>query len=185
MAARVKEFLLGRRRSLGRLKFALESILAVAGIVALILAIWHHFDAQSTTALPGEGKRVVAFRQLANRVCTENRQNQRRAETDGESRVERLDFAARALGWDLRDLEGIQAPSTTIGSFVAEVKVRAHAKHAVLALRDAIESADGAREAAAITTLRSLEGQSIELSREAGIVRCGRILPRGAALNGP
>jgi hypothetical protein len=184
MPARLKKLLLRQRRPLGRLKFTLESILVVAGIVALILAIWHHFDSQSPAAFPGEGKRVVAFRQLANRICTENRQNQQRAQTQNAPRVERLGFSARALGWDLRDLEAITAPPTRFDFFVAEVKVRARAERGVLALRDAIESADGADEAAAIGRLRSLETESHELSREAGIVRCMRILPPARTLIG-
>jgi hypothetical protein len=150
MPASLKELLLRQRHPLGRLKFTLESILLVAGIVALVLAIWHHFDSQSPAALPGEGKRVVAFRQLANRICTESRQNQRRAQSRNASSVARLGFSARALGWDLRDLEGITAPPTRFNFFVAEVKVRARAEHDVLALQDAIESGNGAGEEGAL-----------------------------------
>jgi hypothetical protein len=184
MSARLKDFLLRQRRPLGRLKFTLESILALAGTLALILALWHHFDSRGASAFPGEGRRVVAFRQLANRICTENRQNQLRAEADGESRVTRLAFAARALGWDVRDLEGVAAPPKRFVSFVAEVGVRARAERAVRALQDAVESGDGAREATAIARLRSLETESHELSREAGIARCMRILPPVPALVG-
>jgi hypothetical protein len=185
MPARLKELLLRQRRPLGRLKFTLESILVVAGIIALILAIWHHFDSQRPGALPGEGKRVVAFRQLANRICTESRQNQWRAQSRNASRVDRLGYSARAIGWDLRDLEGITAPPTRFDFFVAEVEVRAHAEQVVLALRGAIESGDGAGEAGALARLRTLETESHELSREAGIVRCMRILPPLPALVRP
>jgi hypothetical protein len=167
--------LLRQRRPLGQLKFVLESILVVAGIVGLVLALWHHFDSQSPTRLPGEGKRVVAFRQLANRICTENRKNQRRAQAQNASRAERLGYSARALGWDLNDLEAITAPPTRFDFFVSEVKVRARAEHGVLALQDAIESGDGRAEA--LANLRALESESHELSREAGITRCMRILP--------
>ncbi len=149
----------------------------VAGIVGLALALWHHFDSQSPTPLPGEGKRVVAFRQLANRICTENRQNQRRAQAQNASRVERLGYSARALGWDLHDLEAITAPPTRFDFFVSEVKVRARAEHGVLALQDAIESGDSVGQAGALANLSALEAESHELSREAGITRCMRILP--------
>src|ERR1700727_2723055 len=103
MAPRFKELALRKRRHLGRLKSMLESILVVAGIVGLVLAAWHHFDSQSPAALPGEGKRVVAFRQLANRICTESRQNLWRTEPQDGSKVVRLSFAARALRWNLGD----------------------------------------------------------------------------------
>jgi hypothetical protein len=149
----------------------------VAGIVALVLGVWHHFDSQSPVPLPGEGKRVVAFRQLANRICTENRQNQQRAQAQSASRVERLGYSARALGWDLHDLEAITAPPTRFDFFVSEVKVRARAEHRLLALQDAIESGDGDGRATALANLRTLETESHELSREAGITRCMRILP--------
>lgn len=184
MGTRLKELLLRQRRPLGRLKFALESILAVAGIVALILAIWHHLDSRSPAALPGEGKRVVAFRQLANRICTENRQNLGRAEVQKVGRAERLGLYARALGWDLGDLEGVTAPPTRFEFFVAEIKVRARAQDAVLALQKAVESGNRGGEAAALSRLDRLETESHELSREAGIVRCMRILPPVSALVG-
>jgi hypothetical protein len=184
MPAPLKELLLRQRRPLGRLKFTLESILVVAGTVALIVAIWHHLDSRSPAALPGEGKRVVAFRQLANRICTEGRRNQARADTQKAGRVQRLGFAARALEWDLHDLEGITAPPTRFDFFVAEVKVRASAEGAVMALRKALESDDPVGEAATLTRLRALEAESHELSREAGIVRCMRILPPGGTLVG-
>jgi hypothetical protein len=94
-------------------------------------------------------------------------------------------YSARAIGWDLRDLEGITAPPTRFGLFVDEVEVRAHAETVVLALRGAIESGDGAGEAGALARLRILETESHELSREAGIVRCMRILPPLPALVRP
>ena len=184
MRARLKELLLRQRRPFGRLKFGLESILVVAGMIALVLTIWHHLDSKSPAALPGEGKRVVAFRQLANRICTESRQNIGRAQAQKVGRVERLGYYARALGRNVRDLEGVTAPPTRFDFFVAEVKVRASAQDAVLALQKAIESGNRAGEAAALSRLDGLETESHELSREAGIVRCMRILPPVSAAAG-
>ena len=179
MGPRLRRLLLRQRRPLEQLKFVLESILVVAGIVGLALALWHHFDSQSPAPLPGEGKRVVAFRQLANRICTENRQNQRRAQAQNASRVERLGCSARALRMGPPRSRSHHRP-TRRGSTsrVSEVKVRARAEHGVLALQDAIESGD--RRAARRGRWRiisALEAESHELSREAGITRCMRILP--------
>jgi hypothetical protein len=177
MSVGLKEVALRQLGRLGRLKSALESILVIAGIVGLTLTVWHHFDSQSPAALSGEGKRVVAFRQLANRICTESRRNIRRAANQRVPDSKRLDYTGRALRWDLSDLEGITAPPTRFDSFVAEVKVRARAERKVLALGNAVASGDGARQAESIASLRSLEIESHELSREAGISRCMSILP--------
>jgi hypothetical protein len=185
MPPRLKELAQRQRRHLGRLKSTLESILVVAGIVGLLLAVWHHLDSQSPAVLPGEGKRVVAFRQLADRICTESRQNVGRAAARYAPVGERLDYVGRALGWNQRDLEGTTAPPTRFDSYVAEVKVRARTEREVLALGDATESGDAAREARALARLHSLETESHELSREAGISRCMRILPPLETLVGP
>lgn len=177
MAGRFRELLRRQRRPVARVKFALELILAVTGTVALIAALWHHLDPPSKSASPGEGRRIVAFRQLANRICVENRHNQQRALAQHTSEPTRLGFAARALGWNLDDLEGITAPPPTSELFAAEIKVRTEARHQVLELRDAVESKDIATEIKAISALRTLEAKSAEVSREAGIERCMRIVP--------
>jgi hypothetical protein len=176
MRPRIKE-VLGRRRVIGRLKFTLESILAVAGTIALVVTIWHHFDSKSTPTYPGEGKRVVAFRQVSNRICTEHRQNLHRALAEPGSRVEHLGFIARAVGWDVHDLESVTAPPTRFDAFVAEVAVRRRVGPEVLALQGAIESGDQTGQARAIAELETLETESRELSRESGVVRCMRMLP--------
>jgi hypothetical protein len=177
MPNRLRESLLRQRRAAGRIKFALEWILAIAGIVALVIAIWHHLESNDTAVFPGEGKRVVAFRQVTNRICTENRSNMGRALTDANSRIERLAFVARTLSWDLNDLESITAPPTRFDGFLAELATRRKLRDGVLSLQKSIELGDHGEEAAAIATIEDLEAESRELSRESGIVRCMTVLP--------
>jgi hypothetical protein len=178
MFARLKELLLRQRRPFGRVKFTLESILVLAGTLALILGIWHHFDSKSTPTFPGEGKRVVAFRQVTNRICAENQGNMQRALTEADSRIERLAYVARALGWDLNDLEGISAPPTRFDDFLDELATRRQLRTEVLALQKSAELGDRGGEATAMANIEHLEAESRELSREAGIVRCMSALPK-------
>jgi hypothetical protein len=177
MFARLKEFLLRQRRPFGRLKFTLESILVIAGTIALILGVWHHFRSADPPTFPGEGKRVVAFRQVTNRICTENRKNMRVAVTEARSRVERLGYVARALGWDLNDLEGITAPPTRFDGFLDELATRRQLRSDVLALQRSVELGNRGDKATALADVERLEAESRELSREIGIVRCMRALP--------
>jgi hypothetical protein len=177
MFTRLKELLLRQRRPFGRVKFTLESILVIAGTVALILGIWHHFESKNTPTFPGEGKRVVAFRQVTNRICTENRGNMGAALAEARSRVERLAYVARALGWDLNDLEGITAPPTRFDGFLDELATRRQLRGDVLALQRSVELGERGDEAASIANIERLESESRELSREIGIVRCISALP--------
>ncbi len=155
----------------------IEAVAAIATVAAIAIGLVNHFTAPGEAKLPGEGKRIVAFRQVANRICTENRQNLHRALAEAGSRLERLGFVARAIGWDVNDLESITAPPTRFDAFVAEVAVRKQVRPEVLALQRAIELGDQGGKAKAIAELGTLESASRELSRESGIVRCMRILP--------
>jgi hypothetical protein len=184
MLRRVKELLLQQRRPFGRLKFTLESILVVAGTFALIVAVWNHFESNEPAAFPGEGKRVVAFRQVTNRICTENRQNMKVALAEAGSRVERLAYVARALGWDLNDLESITAPPTRFDGFLEELAARREMQSEVLALQRSVELGDRGDEALAVESIEGLEEQSRELSRKIGVVRCMSAVPRVRELTG-
>jgi hypothetical protein len=177
MLGRLKEV---TKRQLGyasRLKFALESILAVAGVIALALAAWHHFAPDRPAPAPGEGKRVVAFRQVANRICTENHGHMQVALKEGRSTLERLGYVARALGWDLNDLETITAPPVKFEGFLEEVAVRQRIRDSLLALQQAIELGDREDTAIAVGEIESLGIESREISRETGIVRCMTVVP--------
>ena len=172
MLSRLRELALQQRGLAGQFKFALESILVVAGTAGLALAIWHHFVPDEPAPFPGEGKRVVAFRQATSRVCTENRDNMTRALTEARSRVGRLSYVARALDRDLNDLEGITAPPVKFDSFLEEIAVRHGLRDEFLALQQAIELGRREDQGAAIEKIEELSAESREISRETGIVRC-------------
>jgi hypothetical protein len=160
----------------------LEALAALITVGALVVALVNHFNSDPVTTLPGEGKRIVAFRQVANRICTEHRSNVKQAFAEASDRIERLSFIARAVGWDVNDLESITPPPSRSDDFLEEVGVRRRAGTQVLALQQAIELDRLDRKARAIASLEALERESIEFSRAAGIVRCVRILPPASRL---
>lgn len=172
---------LGRRRSLARGTLLwIEALAAIATVALVAIGLLSHFTSGGKT-FAGEGKRVVAFRQVTNQICGEHRDNLRRALAPGGSRVERLAFVARALGWDLNDLESITPPPTRFDAFLAEVAAKKQTRAEVLALQQATELGDRSAEATAITALEALISESRELAQENGI-RCAEVLPPLRAL---
>jgi hypothetical protein len=167
-----------RRRGIARGALLwIEAAAALATVGAIAVGLVNHFTADGDRNFPGEGKRVVAFRQVTNRICTENRGNMHRALAEGRSRVERLGFVARGIDWDLNDLESVTPPPTRFDAFLAEIAVRRQVRPAVLGLQRGVELGSSRMQARAIAAIEALESDSRELSREAGIVRCMRILP--------
>ena len=156
---------------------ALEALAALITIAVVAIGLVNHFDSRQVARTPGEGKRIVAFRQVANRICTEHQGNVRRALTEADNRVELLGFLARAIGWDVNDLESITPPPARSGDFLEEVSVRRRVGAQVVALQQAIELHHVSKIARAIAALEALERTSAELGRSAGIVKCLRILP--------
>jgi hypothetical protein len=89
--------LLGRQRGVARgTLIVLEALAALITIAVVVVGLVNHFDSQSAVAIPGEGKRIAAFQQVANRICTEHRGNVDRALAGANNRVERLSFLARS-----------------------------------------------------------------------------------------
>lgn len=174
---RIREAIRRRRSTAGGALRVIEAIAAVITIAVVAIGLAHHFDSSDAAKLPGEGKRIVAFRQVANRICTEHRGNLRRALAEAPNRIERLGFISRAIGWDINDLESITPPPSRADAFLAEVSVRRRTGPEVLALQRAIELHQLGGEAKAIGALETLERQSREHSRSAGIIRCMRVLP--------
>jgi hypothetical protein len=173
----------GRRRSVARGAFiGLEVLAALITIAVVAVGLINHFGASGTTELPGEGKRIVAFQQVANRICTEHRNNVRRAFAEAPNRIERLGYLSRAIGWDINDLESITPPPARAMDFQEEISVRRHTGPELLALQRAIELHRLGEEAKVFATLQVLEVRSRELSRAAGIVRCMQILPPASLL---
>lgn len=168
----------GRSRGIARRTLvSLEALAALITVGAVVVALVNHFNSKPTDVLPGEGKRIVAFRQVANRICTEHRDNVDRALAEAGSRVERLSFLARAIGWDVNDLESITPPPSRSDAFLEELAVRRRAGVQIIELQQAIELHRLERKAHFIAALEALERESIEFSRGAGIDRCMQILP--------
>jgi hypothetical protein len=167
---------LARRRGLARgTVLWIEALAAIATVALVVIGLLNHFTSGSET-FPGEGKRVVAFRQVTNRICAEHRDNLRRALASGSSGVERLANISRALAWDLNDLESITPPPVRFDAFLAEIAARKQAREEVLALQQATELGDQSAEATAIASLEALISESRELAHESGI-RCAEVLP--------
>ena len=141
---------------------------AVLTIALVAIGLAQHFDASDGSTIPGEGKRIVAFRQVTNRICTEHRDNLHRALAEATHRIERLAFLARAIGWDVNDLESITPPPSRATAFLAEVSARRRTGPEVLTLQRAIELHRLAAEARVIAKLEGLERQVREQSRSAG-----------------
>jgi hypothetical protein len=96
---------------------------------------------------------------------------------EANSRVARLGYVARALGWDLNDLESITAPPVKFDGFLDEVAVRQQLRDELLALQQAIELGNREDQATAIGQIERLGIESREISRETGIVRCISAVP--------
>jgi hypothetical protein len=156
----------------------LQILSALITIGVVVIALVSHFESHDPAPIPGEGKRIVAFRQVTNRICTEHGQDVHRAFGEATSRVQLLSFLARAIGWDLNDLEAITAPPTRMDEFLSEVQVRRRVGVQVLRLQQGLELGKAGEEARATAALETLESESAEHSRTAGIVRCTRVLPR-------
>jgi hypothetical protein len=105
-----------------------------------------------------------------------------RALREARSRIERLAYIARALGWDLNDLESITAPPTKFEGFMAELVARRHLRAKVLVLRKSIMLGDRGEASGAMAAIEKLEAESRELSREVGIVRCIKAAPNARGL---
>jgi hypothetical protein len=106
----------------------------------------------------------------------------RRALRDARSHEERPANVARALDWDLNDLESITAPPTKFDGFLAELATRRQLCAEVLVLQKSIELGDRVQVSGAIANIEELEAESRELSREVGIVRCIKAAPNARAL---
>lgn len=179
---RIKDAIRRRRDAASDAVRAIEAAAAVITIAVVAIGLAHHFDSSDAPTIPGEGKRIVAFRQVANRICTEHQSNLHRALAEAPNRIERLGFVARAIGWDVNDLESITPPPSRAAAFLAEVSVRRRTGPEVLALQRAIELHRLGAEAKVIAELEGLERQAREQSRSAEITRCTRVLPPLAEL---
>jgi hypothetical protein len=126
---------------------------------------------------PFEGKQIVAFRQLSNRICTENHEELEQALPEAHSRVQLLAYLSRGTGWGINDLESVTAPISLTEHFTEEIAVRRQIEEALLDIQRAGETGELAVKSAAIGEVVSAEDAAREVNRELGLRRCAPVLP--------
>lgn len=168
-----------RRGRLSRGAFVgLQVAAAVITIAVVAIGILDHdFGSQHGQPVLREGKQIVVFRQLANRICTENTQNMKRARVAARSPIELLAFLSRAISWDVGDLAGVTPPPSRAAEFAAEVSSRRRIAGDLLDLQRAVETGDMANKASAVVKLKVAKTRSAELGRSLGLERCTMVLP--------
>ena len=169
-----------------RLKPLLNKTPVTLGVIASLIAIGGATVAVVHAVTPGNSqsqlsdkRQLVAFRQVANHICTENRQALHRALLEARSNIELLAYLARGTNWGVGDLSGVTPPASVAGTYPAEVAVRRHIANALLNLQHAVETGDQTARTAAEIELAEGEAEAGELSRSLGLPRCKRVLPSG------
>ncbi len=174
------------RRGLPRRATAGIEFFTAAVTAAIVLAgVFHHFfdNGNGQRSYPGEGRRIVAFRQIANRICEENAGNMKRAVRRAEDRPQLISYFRRAVGWDVHDLTTITPPPKMISDFLDEVALRRHLGADLAHLEDAARTHNRLAEAQIDADLQATEAESAEISGTLALPRCNRIVaPLGAAL---
>lgn len=169
---------LGRGVLPRRATIFLEFFTALVTALVVVFGLAHHFfdDGGGQHAYPGEGRRIVAFRQVANRICEENTENMRRALRKAGGRIQLLTYLRRAIGWDVHDLTTITPPPTVIEDFLNEVSARRHVGADLRQLKRAAANYQPEADARILLDLRRTEADSAELSGALGLPRCTRVL---------
>jgi hypothetical protein len=152
----------------------IASVIAIAGVG--IAAYGALQPSQSQATLP-ERRQIVAFHQVANRICSENTQAMNRAFPAAHSHSVLLAYLARATKWGIEDLSGVIPPSSAATDYVGEIEDRRHIADELLELQRAAENGDKARRARVQAKLVIGEARAIELNRSMKLVRCAPILP--------
>lgn len=162
----------------------LEFFTAAVTAAALVVGLGHQLfgGGNGQRSYPGEGRRIVAFRQVANRICEENLQNMRRAREEANGTTQLLSFVHRAIGWDLHDITTITPPPTIIEEFLDEVAVRRHIGTDIDRLRKSLASGNASAETRVLVDLRKSEAQSAEMSARLALPKCRRVVLRPHAL---
>ncbi len=152
----------------------IASVIAIAGVgIAAYRALQ---PSQSQATLP-ERRQVVAFHQVANRICSENMQAMDRAFPAARSRSELLAYLSRATKWGIEDLSGVIPPSSVAMDYVGEIEDRRHIAGELLDLQRAVESGDKAGRARVQAKLANGEARAIELNRSMRLIHCAPALP--------
>jgi len=140
----------------GRTLFWLELSATLITVIAVLIGAYQHFIAdRDQRTIPGEGCRIVAFRQVSDRICEEGAQNMRRAFRAANSLDQLLEYLSRALGWDLHDLTTVTPPPRPEADFFREIEIRRTARRALRSLRSARSSGDSAQRRASEARIRA------------------------------
>lgn len=124
-----------------------------------------------------EGKQIVAFHQVTNRICAENAQALRRAFPVARSRIELLAYLSRATGWGVSDLTTVTPPRRMEADFVQEIEMRRQVQHDLLGLQKAFETGDDAARGRVDARLATTEARAKELNQFLGLRTCAPVLP--------
>jgi hypothetical protein len=153
----------------------IASLIAIGGLAfAIYKATTGNKDPEST---PFEAKRIVAFRQLSNRICTENRVALEQALPEAHSRIQLLAFLSRGTGWGINDLESVTAPASVAEHFTEEIALRRRIRKSLLDTQRASETGELAAKSDAMARIVSAEEAATKTNRELGLRRCAPVLP--------
>jgi hypothetical protein len=170
-----------------RLRRFFRGVPPVLGIVASVIAIGG-LAVGAVKALqsdPGrpvlpEGRQIIAFHQVASRICTENTRALRRAFPAARSRIELLAYLSRATGWGIDDLSGVTPPPRMEAGFAEEIENRRSIERDMLDLQKTIETGDQTGKARIGVELAADEVLARDLSHSLGLPRCAPVLPSQA-----
>jgi hypothetical protein len=153
---------------------AVASLIAIGGLGFAALKALTTGDSASATV---EAKQLIGFRQVADRICVENRQALERALPEARSGVQLLSFLSRGTGWGINDLEGVTAPASLAGPFADEIGVRRRIQEALLEVQHAGETGERTVKAEAVAAVYAAEEAASEVGDELGLEKCSPVLP--------
>lgn len=170
-----------------RLRRLFRGVPPVLGIVASVIAIGglavgvvKALQSDSGQPVLPEGRQIIAFHQVANRICTENTRALRRAFPAARSRIELLAYLSRATGWGIGDLSGVTPPPRMEAGFAEEVENRRRIERDMLDLQQAVETGDETGKARIGVELVAAEARARDLNHSLGLTRCAPVLPSQA-----
>jgi hypothetical protein len=167
-----------------RLKRFFHRTPAVLGTVASIIAIGGVAIGAYKALQPSGGKptlperrQIVAFHQLANDICSDNKRAMERALSAARSHSELLAYLARATNWGVGDLSGVTPPPSLATAFADEIQNRRAITDYLLDLQRAFEIGNESDQARVKVKLASAEARAIELNRALGLAGCAPVMP--------
>lgn len=152
----------------------IASIIAIGGVAIGAYKALQPSDGQPT--LP-ERRQIVAFHQLANDICSDNKRAMKRAFPAARSHSELLAYLARATNWGIGDLSGVTPPPSLAAAFADEIQNRRDIAGYLLDLQRAFELGNETTQARVKARLATAEARATGLSRALGLAKCAPVLP--------